>query len=71
MRKKCVLTYVVDEGHEIDYSNPVARGFIEFPDTSAQTYMLRVSVDFLSNNNRALRERIQSLELALQQSETR
>lgn len=71
MRKKCVVTYVVDEGCEIDVSNPVARGFIEFPNTSSQTDMLRAAVDCLSNNSRALRERIQSLELALQQSEIR
>lgn len=71
MRKKCVVTYVTDEGCEIDYSNPVARGFIEVPEVSGRVEALRVLVDFLSNNNRALRERIRSLELELQQAETR
>lgn len=73
MRKKVVVTYVTDEGCEIDYSNPTARGFIEVPEASQgfNTMLLKTSVDFLSNNNRALRERIQSLELELQQAETR
>lgn len=31
MRRKTVLTYVVDEGSMIDYGNPTARGFIEVP----------------------------------------
>lgn len=74
MRKKCVLTYVVDEGNEIDVLNPVSRGFFDVPDASrqvrAQSDMLRETVDTLFKKNRTLCERIQALELQLQQSET-
>lgn len=64
MRRKTVLTYVVDEGHEIDFANPTARGYIDVPVAGPPQYLF----DDVCKTNRILNERVRKLELELQQA---